>query len=373
MVDGEGQGGTSVQLTPPDAPEDPNFEFDIPEESEASQEPSAQPGQAPGQPAQPATGEQPTQPRDAAQPPSEPGQPPAATAPAAPTPFTFRGDERDYELTGATVGPDGSLTVPAESVEALRGLLGEGIAHRGSWRAREEQYQQALQVERQRGLDREKQVVDREKRAQGMINALENLRKQGPEKVAEWLDNLDRNWDLMVARANEQALKERLAGFEAQQNEAVLDRQGQEMAPRLDSALTSYLTQLGQREDYQGVNLRGIYDRILGDPTLLDLCFFEADENLARQFNVPVGTPMVNYNAIEGFVRHEAELRRSIGDAARSNAAQARPMPPSVGAAGHAAPAEDTGAGHKPRFKNAQERDEYFDSGQVFRDLAAQR
>src|SRR3990167_8805352 len=71
-----------------------------------------------------------------AAPPASP--PPASTPPQpAPTPgepFVFRADGQKIPVPGAAVSTDGTLTIPADQVPAIRQLLAEGVSHRGSWR-----------------------------------------------------------------------------------------------------------------------------------------------------------------------------------------------------------------------------------------------
>src|SRR3990167_6575346 len=82
-----------------------------------------------------------------AAPPTSP--PPAAlTPPPAPTPgepFVFRGDGQKIPVPGASLSSDGTLTIPADQVPAIRQLLAEGVSHRGSWRQREQEYKNQIE------------------------------------------------------------------------------------------------------------------------------------------------------------------------------------------------------------------------------------
>ena len=82
-----------------------------------------------------------------AAPPTSP--PPAATTPPpAPTPgepFVFRADGQKFPVPGAALSSDGTLTIPADQVPAIRQLLAEGVSHRGSWRQREQEYKTQIE------------------------------------------------------------------------------------------------------------------------------------------------------------------------------------------------------------------------------------
>ena len=79
-----------------------------------------------------------------------PASPPPASTPPQPAatpgePFVFRADGQKIPVPGASVSPDGHLTIPAEQVPAIRQLLAEGMSHRGSWRQREQEYKQQIE------------------------------------------------------------------------------------------------------------------------------------------------------------------------------------------------------------------------------------
>jgi hypothetical protein len=79
-----------------------------------------------------------------------PASPPLAATPPQPASapgeaFVFRADGQKIPVPGAALSSDGTLTIPADQVPAIRQLLAEGISHRGSWRQREQEYKQQIE------------------------------------------------------------------------------------------------------------------------------------------------------------------------------------------------------------------------------------
>lgn len=70
--------------------------------------------------------------------------PPPAPAPVTTQPFVVRGDGKRLEMPGSTLNDKGDLTVAAEHVSTYRQLIAEGLAHRGSWRQKEQALQQQI-------------------------------------------------------------------------------------------------------------------------------------------------------------------------------------------------------------------------------------
>ncbi len=74
----------------------------------------------------------------------------ATTAPASPAavptgePFVFRADGQKIPIPGASLTADGALAIPPDQVPVIRQLLAEGMAHRGSWRQKEADYQRQV-------------------------------------------------------------------------------------------------------------------------------------------------------------------------------------------------------------------------------------
>lgn len=77
---------------------------------------------------------------------ADPASPPSPVPPPAPVtqPFVVRGDGQRHTLPG-TINEKGELTIPAEHVPGYKQLLAEGLAHRGSWRQKEQDYQRQIE------------------------------------------------------------------------------------------------------------------------------------------------------------------------------------------------------------------------------------
>ena len=366
-----------VQLTDPGAPEDPNFVFDVIEAPETA---PAAPAASEGPPSEPPApqgpeGEPAAQPRDESgrfapkpgetpsAPPGEPAAPSAEAPPAQPSEFTYRADGADYVVEGSRVYPDGSVWLPAPVIEDLKAIVAEGIAHRGSWREREAEYQRQVEAVQQDAVQQIAAARQESERAKVTLDALDQLRRQGPEKVAEWLDNLDRNWDLLMARAENQLLRNQYEQAQASTAGYAVEQQAQQMVPQLETTLRQSLSALVARPEYRGLDADQMFTRLVQRD--LDRIFFEADEQTARHLNVPVGYPLVNYDVIEEAVRADADLLRQVSRATERNR-PATPPPPTVPAAGTATP---SGEQSGPKFKTREEMERYFESGQVFEDL----
>lgn len=78
-----------------------------------------------------------------------PATPPASVVSSPPVPagepFVFRADGQKIPIPGSTVDSEGHLRIPSGQVPAVRQLLAEGMAHRGSWRQREADYKQQIE------------------------------------------------------------------------------------------------------------------------------------------------------------------------------------------------------------------------------------
>ena len=133
--------------------------------------------------------------------------PPVEGSPTEPTPaaevaatypeFVYKSAGREFNIPGSKVGQDGAF-IPTPALPAITRLLAEGQHAKDASRDFAQRIQSA-KAEGQQELQR----------ARGLLAALNNLRQQGPEAIAEWFDDLDRNWPLMEAKAETDLLKQR--------------------------------------------------------------------------------------------------------------------------------------------------------------------
>lgn len=75
---------------------------------------------------------------------TETAKPPEAPAPVT-APFVVRGDGQKFTFPDAALNEAGDLTIKATQVPNLRMLIAEGLSHRGSWRQKEQGYQQQIE------------------------------------------------------------------------------------------------------------------------------------------------------------------------------------------------------------------------------------
>lgn len=75
---------------------------------------------------------------------TETAKPPETPAPVT-APFVVRGDGQRFTFPDAALNETGDLTIKATQVPNLRMLIAEGLSHRGSWRQKEQGYQQQIE------------------------------------------------------------------------------------------------------------------------------------------------------------------------------------------------------------------------------------
>lgn len=355
-------------------PAEPEFVEDVFDEDEQEGTPEAPPASpaqpdseaAPAQadPAHPADG---SQPRDeqgrfktqAEQDAASAGQPaPAVPAPAvapeapAPAPYAFRADGKDWSIDGATVSPDGSLVVPKARLADLQGLLAEGIAHRGSWRQREKDFQQQVaDAKAQNAFE-----VDRGTRLWNLV--VEQLQKS-PDQVAEWLDGLQAELPRILNEVQQQALETEKEALRASHGDIEVERQAQQLLPQLTGTLQHYTEQIAQR--YPGVDPRKVYEKFYGR---LDSVFAEATEDMP-DIGVKQGAYYIRLDQLEQefqWAKNLLDAAKAASDTAAKNTAAVTPAPVPPTVVGKGTP--PGGEAKKiPSFKTKEEADQWIASG----------
>lgn len=363
-------------MTAPVAPAAPAEEFveDILEEGEGEQD-SAAPPASPAQPdseAAPAQAD-PAQPADGSQPRDEQGRyktkaeqdaasaasaAPAVPAPAvapeapAPAPYAFRADGKDWSIDGATVAPDGSLVVPKARLADLQGLLAEGIAHRGSWRQREKDFQQQV-------ADAKAQNTFEVDRGNRLWNLVVEKLQQSPEQVAEWLDGLQEQLPGILQQVQQQALDTEREALRASHGDIEVERQAQQLLPQLTSTLQHYTQAVAQR--YPGVDPQKVYEKFYGR---LDSIFAEATEDMP-DIGVKQGAYYIRLDQLEQefqWAKGLLDAAKAASDTAARNTAAVTPAPVPPTVVGKGTP---PGSESKPipSFKTKEEADKWIESG----------
>lgn len=290
-----------------------------------------------------------------ATPPAEvpPTESPEAAEEAATYPeFTFRSGGREFNIPGSAVGKDGAF-IPTTSLPTITRLLAEGQHARDGSR----DFAQRLQAAKAEG-QQELQY------ARSLLAALNDLRQQGPDAIASWFDDLDRNWPLMEANAKLSLLEQQRASDKAQLSEVEQEREAEALVPQLRGVLTDTLAEYAQRPELAGVDTKRLYERLSG--RLFDQVFEEATEDdVAQGVAQRVGQVIVNYGVIEDEMKYEADVLRRAREAGKAaqqitqqNAARTADStaPPTVGAKKGASPA---GGKPIPKFATAREADEW--------------
>lgn len=338
----------------------------IDDETQPSETPE---GQTPGTSVVPGESPLPSvQPSPEGQPPAEPptGAPPAEpSAPAgdkAALPpggasvdvsqypaFDFRVAGESLSFPGSIRGADGAF-FPNAILPELAHTLSQGVYHDRHW--------QRELAERER-VAGEKVAAAEAKGAMGeaVLAAFTRLREQGPEAMAKWLDDLDRQWPLLLEKANNQILQQQLESAKSGQTEFQEERAALALAPQLEETLWGQVTAICADPRAAGLDPEWFYSRLVSG--FLDQIFVEAPQD-DPQRGVTKGQVLVNYDVILREAEYEVSLRKQAADAAKRNASVlgkgASVTPPTIAASRGAAPGTERKA--PPKFKSQQE---YFD------------
>lgn len=274
--------------------------------------------------------------------------------------WSFRADRQTISIPGSAVGEEG-VFIPKGQLERVQQLLAEGQAHRGSWRSREQAYQQEI--------DRLKTAQDEEvARARAFNEGLLELMQQGPEAMASWLDDYQTNFPRFMAEAEKRALEGRLAAQQEQLDEWAAEREAERVEPLATDALNTLLDQMAAR---YGVRQRDAMAARIRD-RLLDQVFYEvSDRPYLEPGEVLVATSedgqrryVLNAGMIEQEYKDVAQLAGPVAAAAQAvqqNAARMAPTgaPPAMGVGGAPPP----GRTPAPLPKTPEELDKWLESG----------
>lgn len=287
------------------------------------------------QPATPAAAQPPIAPPAAPAPAAAtPPAAPAAAAPPAVAPadeWKFRADRDDINVEGSKVNPDGSLTIPGKHRETLEQLLAEGIAHRGSWREEQTQYETRISELEGRLNDTQPEIA----RAKAFSDQLLALLDSGPDKVAEWLDNHTTNFPKFKADAELKVMQAQLADRDKRLSAVEEERLSQELGPQLQQTIAGAIEELGKQ--FPKVNAAAISQRITQrymDDVAYEVGANERPRGLARG-EVLIGRGakgqlyIVNTGLIQDEFEYQAGLLQNSAAAAQAavagNAAIAQP------------------------------------------------
>lgn len=269
---------------------------------------------------------------EAAAPASPPSPTPATPAPSTPPgePFVFRADGQKIPIPGASLSPDGSLKVPAEQVPAIRQLLAEGVAHRGSWRQKEQDFERRVQ---EAGAVQEARATKYNHAAIHLLGIVEQLMAENPRE----LDLVRKEVGIMLREADLKAPRIEQPKAEPPSGEQLEQAARQTLDGYLDELLETpqaravYATEEARRA------VKARYGKLLN-------AFFQEQEG---------GDVVLHENAVDAVfmeelqdklaAREATEKARKAAEFNAKRAQPAAPVPPVVsGKAPPAAPAPST-------------------------------
>lgn len=278
----------------------------------------------------------------------------APAAEPAGEPFTFRADGKEFTIPGAQKFPEG-VYIPTEAV----GKLQEHLADRRGLNDRIRQLEQKLQ---NADPSRNEEVL----RARALINQITALMDQGPEKMAEWLDNLEQNRPILEAKAQADALKRQLEQYQTRETSAQTEQQATELAGQMEAALGQHLDAVLKDPEIAtlGLDSNRLKVRLY---RMAEQLFGEADRDYP-EYGIRKGDLTINLELLRAEVNDAAALARQYqgqavakqkAKAANAPAVNAGSPPPVVAGSKTAAPR----TGGRPKPKNREEWLEQFRSG----------
>lgn len=211
-------------------------------------------------------------------------------------PFTFKADGKQFEIPGAVRYPEG-VYIPTESMARLQEHLADGKTLRGRIRA----------------LEQERQSWDPERhpdvlRARATMAQLTALMDKGPEAMAEWLDDLERNRPILEAKAEAAALKKQLESHTERQKVEATEAEATALADQMDEALNRHLDILLADPEIAslGLDRNRLQVRLY---RMADALFVEADQDY-REAGVRKGELAINLDLLRTEVNDAAALVR---------------------------------------------------------------
>lgn len=292
------------------------------------------PGQEPAQPTEP------TQPNKTAEPTGE------AEFPA----FQYRAYGQQYDLPGSKWGEDG-VFVPTEALPQLQRLLSRAE----SASRRESEFKSEITKVR-------RETKGQYELAQQVLTELDGLRRD-PEKLAAWFEDLDRNWDLMMARAEAEQAKAAASQYQELLRSHDNQATSEALVPRIEDTLWNSVRELAGMPEFQGLEAREMYHRI-ANSALLDRVFYEASDDMP-EIGVQKGGIVFDSKPILAEFQYHAQLlkraSKQAADAMKKNqaATAVSKAPPDLSGSGGEPPA----SGEPPKFKSREEMEAWLESG----------
>jgi hypothetical protein len=246
-------------------------------------------------------------------------------------PFAYKADGREFPVEGG-LRYDHGIYLPTTAWEQVQRNLGD-------WEARQHRYSQLQRQYEERDPEKHPDVVRARVTTQNFLALLQ----QGPEKVAEWLDNFQTNAPLLQAQIEAQTYKAQLESRQSQWTE----QQSESRAREIAAELPGYLK---QNIDYLLTNTPELKDLAGQSDALLqklweyrDYLFVEAVEGDLPEHGLKQGQIGVHRARLTKLLQDRAESAaefKRIQDATKLNAKATgkAPVAPTVTARGRPAP-----------------------------------
>lgn len=337
-------------------------ELDLPDEPDAESEPDA-PADDEGA-APPAESSETAEPADG--PPASETVPDALTTaevsePEPERPFSFRADHTDIAVDGAVVQGD-RITIPVDVWQnRIRPhLVADRMAlQRQSY---ETGHREALKTVEQHPTV---------KYAEELVKAMDGVLELPEDRLLEWIQDKQRNADLLRLRAQNQALLARDQDGQRRQTEQDRLRQQQELEPQIRAGLRQNIDQILADPEFAG-KVPAVYAEKLHEKLLpfAGQLVFQAPRDMPeyglRRGEYGVRLDLIRQQAMTDLALIDTVRPKPVSTAqqkaAAANAkatAPAKPAPPTVSAKGSPAPSAEPDA---KQFKDGQEFDEYLRS-----------
>ena len=196
-----------------------------------------------------------------AAPSEEPPETPPDTAEGVqPVSFTYRADGQQYDIAGATIGDDGAVVIPKDSVAHVQQVLSAGRHHFGGWQRDRQGFQEQVKQ-----AQAEVEAANLTRAA--LLEQFETVVKMTPEQRLDWAEGFVGEWPAIRAQAEQagveasrQADRTRLEQFERQELE-------RELLPQLQQGLEEHMTRAQAEDplfkDMVKDDLMVVYDKLL--------------------------------------------------------------------------------------------------------------
>lgn len=243
--------------------------------------------------------------------------PPPWQPPEGGSPFAFRVDGREVPVEGA-LRYDHGIYLPAQSWDGVQRYLADREAFNQRIQTLQQQYEE-------RDPARHIDVL----RAQAMTRNLLGLMQQGPEKVAEWLDQFQVNAPLFQVQAERDALAAQLAA----RNSQVTEHSQAEARRQLDAQMPGHFKQtleavIQQMPEFKDLKADALFDEL---SPLMKRLYVEKD----GEWNVD---PELLVPLLKKEAKRVAEIKRLEQAAKVNKAAVNRPVTPTVATRGSPIP-----------------------------------